>query len=277
MKKFLINIGALCTISVAVLSCQDLDRSELGDYPQDNAVLPAGSLRFYVPFDKEDSRLRYQFSEELSGYPSFTPDKSIQSEAGISGKAYKGSTSAFLKYLTPNDFVAKASSFTISYWMKHGATTNSAEHIFSIPSSNEHWTKGSMMLMNESTSNGIAVKMILVDKNKVDTWLTWEGAGNAVPVSGFFDNQWHHCAFVYNANNSSLTFYKDGVQFGTPKTWGTHGPVNMDATKVTGFNLGGQSGSDSWMKPWAGNLDQFRMYDSALTSAEINDLFVNKK
>jgi len=277
MKRNILKFSGLVALLFAFSACQELDQPELGEYPLDNAVLPAGSLRFYVPFDKEDTRLRYQFAEELSTYPSFTPDKSITSEAGITGKSYKGSATAFLKYLNPNDFVQKAQSFTISYWFKHGATTTSAEHIFSIPSSNGHWTKGSMMLMNEATTNGIAVKMIIVDKNKADTWLTWEGAANAVPVAGFFDNQWHHCAFVYNASNSSLTFYKDGVQFGTPKTWGTHGGVNMDDTKVTGFNLGGQSGTDSWMKPWKGNLDQFRMYDSALTLAEITDLYTNKK
>lgn len=277
MKKNIFKIIGALAITTLALNCQDMDRESLGEYPLDNAVLPAGNLRFYVPFDKEDSRLRYQFSEELSSYPSFTPDNTITSESGITGKSYKGSASAFLKYLNPNDFAQKAQSFTISYWFKHGATTTSAEHIFSIPSSNGHWTKGSMMLMNEATTNGIAVKMILVDKNNSDTWLTWEGAGTAVPVAGFFDNQWHHCAFVYNANNSSLTFYKDGVQYATPKIWGTHGGINMDATKVTGFNLGGQSGTDSWMKPWGGNLDQFRMYDSALTNAEITDLYTNKK
>lgn len=269
-------MGVIC-LATLFWSCQDMDRPELGDYPLDNVTLPDGSLRFFVPFDKEDNRLRYQFTEELSGYPCFEPDNTITSDAGINNKGYKGSSSAFLKYLTPNDFAQKAKSFTISYWMKHDATTNNAEHIFSIPSSNGHWTKGSMMLMKEATEYGIAVKMILVDKNNSDTWLTWEGENNAVPAGGFFDNQWHHCVFIYDANTSSLTFYKDGVQVGTPKVWGTHGPVNMDATKVTGFYLGGASGTDSWMKPWNGNLDQFRMYDTALTAAEINDLYTNKK
>lgn len=260
----------------SVQNCQNMDRPELGDYPLDNAKLPDGNLRFFVPFDKDNAQLRFQFAEELSGYPSYMPDKSLSSDTGINSKGYKGSLTAHLNYLNPNDFVAKAESFSVSYWMKHSATTTNAEFIFSIPSSNGHWTKGTLMLMNESSATGIAVKFIIVDKNNSDTWLTWEGT-NAIPASGFFDDAWHHCAFVYDATTSALTFYKDGVKVGTEKKWGTHGAVNMDNSKVTGFKLGGPSGNDSWMKSWNGNLDQFRLYASALTQTEVQDLYNNKK
>lgn len=275
IKKFSTIIGVLA-IAFSLQNCQNLDRPELGDYPKDNANLPEGNLRFFLPFDKQHEQLRFQFAEELSGYPSYMPDKTISSTEGISSKGYKGSISAHLNYLNPNDFVKKAQSFSVSYWMKHAPTTTNAEFIFSIPSSNGHWTKGTLMLMKESTANGIAVKFIIVDKDNKDTWLTWEGANSVAPV-GFFDNQWHHCVFVYDAATSALTFYKDGVKVGTEKKWGTHGAVNMDPTKVTGFKLGGPSGADSWMKSWNGSLDQFRLYASALSSAEIQDLYNGKK
>ncbi|WKS94880.1 LamG domain-containing protein [Riemerella columbina] len=275
MNRTIIKTLSLWAILGTVWSCQDLDRPDLGDYPKDEINLPDGDLRFFVPFDKSSDILRFQFAEELSGYPAFTPDKSIESQEGIKEKAYKGSLKGYLEYISPNDFAEKAQSFTVSYWMKHAPTTTNAEFVFSIPSSIEHWTKSTMLLMNESSARGIAVKMILVDKDKRDTWLTWEGA-NAIPADGFFDEKWHHCALVYDAATSELTFYKDGVQMGTPKKWGTHGGVDMDASKVTQFRLGGPAGSDAWMKPWGGGLDQFRLYTKALSSAEIAQLYNNK-
>lgn len=268
--------AALLAVALAFNSCQNMDRPELGDYPEDSAKLPEGNLRFFVPFDKDNPELRYQFADEISGYPSFMPDKSITSAEGISGKAYKGNANAHLNYLSPNDFAAKAQSFTVAYWMKHVASTTNAEFVFSIPSQNGHWSKGTMMLMKESTEKGIAVKWIIVDKNNADTWLTWEG-GDSVSPTGFFDDQWHHCAFIYDASASTLTFYKDGEKVGKEKKWGSHGAVNLDPSKVTGLKIGGPSGTDSWMKSWNGNLDQFRMYASPLTQAEVQDLYKSKK
>lgn len=276
MIKKISKIAGILSIALALAGCQNMDRPELGEYREDNAKLPEGNLRFFVPFDKQHEELRFQFADEISGYPSFLPDKTITSEEGISGKSYKGNVNAHLNYLSPNDFAAKAQSFTVAYWMKHAPTTTNAEFVFSIPSRNGHWAKGSMMLMKESNEKGIAVKWIIVDKDMKDTWLTWEG-NNSVAAAGFFDNQWHHCAFVYDASTSALTFYKDGEKVGTEKKWGSHGAVNMDATKVSGLKVGGPSGSDSWMKSWNGNLDQFRMYVSALSQAEIQDLYKGKK
>lgn len=275
MKNIFFKIGTALSLLLVMQNCQDLDRPTLGDYPKDQANLPEGNLRFFVPFDKEHKELRFQFSEELSGNPSYLVDNSLSTEQGINSKGYKGNANAHLNYLNPNDFVAKAESFTIAYWMKHQPTTTNAEFVFSVPSNNGHWTKSTLMLMKEKTNTGIAVKFIIVDKNGADTWLTWEGS-NAVPADGFFDEQWHHCAFVYDATTSALTFYKDGEKVGTSKVWGNHGAVNMDNSKVTGFKLGGPSGTDSWMKSWDGGLDQFRMYVSALTQSEIQALYTAK-
>lgn len=276
MKKNIIKfVGAIILIGSA-WSCQQLDRPELGDYPKDDIVLPNGDLRFYIPFDKESHSLRVQFSEELSGYPAFLPDQSIESQQGIKNKAYKGSAKAALEYMSSNDFVEKAQSFTISYWMKHAPKTTNAEFVFSIASSNGHWSKSAMCLMNESTKDGIAIKMITVDKNKKDNWFVWEKA-NAVPASVFFDDQWHHCALVYDAASSLLTFYVDGVQVGTPKAWKNHGAIDMDPSKAEKFILGGPAGNSSWMKPWNGGIDQFRLYAAALSASEVAQLFNNKE
>ena len=260
------------------LGCQDMDTPPLGDYPVDENP-PGGPLKFYVPFDDNTTDpLKFAVDNIRAKFPSDNPFTQID---GISGKGAQGPadhTKKYIAYSKPNDFAATAKSFTISFWEKHNGPTKSAEIIFGLPSTNGHWTGGAMLLLFESPNvNATAVKFIIVDKNMADTWLTWEGA-NSIP--GLVDNQWHHCVFVYDETTSGLTFYKDGVAIST-KTWGTHGPVNLDDSKVGGFRLGSGPGpgpNDPWTgNSWLGGLDQFRMYSSALTTAEVTALYTGKE
>lgn len=269
--KNIIKLLHISVISLALASCQELDRPDLGDYPKDQANLPAGNLRFFVPFDKDGVDLKNKFAEELSGYPCFAPDNTITQVDGISGKAFKGGGSqVFLKYLNANDFASKASSFTVAFWEKNGDSSNT-EFAFSMTSDN--WAKASMFALFEGTAASPTVKFF-VDEQPGDKWFEWPSDSS---LSGIYDNQWHHLAFVYDATTSGMTLYIDGMPKST-KTWTGHGPVKFNTSKINGFRIGGSGNpSEGWMKSWSGSLDQFRMYVNALTPTEVNDLFINKK
>lgn len=270
MKNIIKLMSAVCLISL-LTNCQDMDRPELNEYPKDEANLPAGNLRFFVPFDKDNPEIRYKFAEDLSGYPSFAPDNSITQVDGISGKAYKaGGSEVFLKYLNANDFAAKAGSFTVAFWEKIG-DSNNTEFAFSLTSDN--WAKASMFGLFEGTAAAPIVKFY-VDEQPGDKWFEW---ANDSSLNMIYDNQWHHLAFVYDATTSGMTLYVDGVAKST-KDWTGHGPIKFNTTKINGFRIGGSGNpSEGWMKSWSGSIDQFRMYVTALSSSEINDLYTNKK
>lgn len=273
-------------------SCQDIDYPELGDYPTDVANIPDGPLRFYIPFDGTEDLLKYQFKEELSGYPCFTPDNSITSETGINQNSFKaGNNGTFLKYLNPNDFPEKAQSFTVSFWEKRNGQTknntnnNGPEYPFSFTTkSGYHWSGSNFFLLFEGNNDACAVKFVIAsglssgNTSTSDTWLTWEDSNS---VSGLLDNEWHHCVFVYDASTSGLTFYKDGVAVST-RTWDSHGNIGLEQSVVTSLRIGcgpaNDFNSNDWLSSsWKGSLDQFRMYASALTQAEITDLYTNHK
>jgi hypothetical protein len=274
-------------LSLAFFGCQEMDRPELGDYPLDENP-PGGPLKFYVHFDGTSTDpLMIAVDNIKATFPTDNPFTTVE---GITGKATEGVQDKFIAYAKPNDFASIAKSFTISLWEKHdGQTKNGAnpgaEEIFSLPSSNGHWSSGAMFLLFDAapTPTAAAVKFVLVDANMVDTFLTWEGANS---VEGLLDNQWHHCAFVYDAATSGLTFYKDGVVVSTV-TWNTgagpHGDVNLDDSKVTGLRIGNgpqpQNGTgDNWLASnWKGGIDQFRMYATALTAEEVMSLYTNKE
>ncbi|HKC36615.1 MAG TPA: LamG domain-containing protein [Chitinophagaceae bacterium] len=272
---------ALSLLTIAFFGCQKMDKPAFGDYLKDSNP-PGGPLNFYLAFDGTSSDpLRNAVDSIRANFPSDNP---LTSSAGISGKAMKGESKKFIKYAKPNDWAIFAKSFTISFWEKHdGQTknnigTNGPEFPFSFKSSNGHWSGGSMFILLEGNNTACAVKALAVDKNVADNWMTWEG-GNS--VAGLLDNAWHHLVFVYDAATSKLTFYKDGVANSVIPGWGSHGAINIDNSKISEVRIGGGPGTsyntDDWLSStWKGDLDQFRMYSTALTAAQVSALYASK-
>jgi len=279
MKKIFIKIMALSVALILFNSCQDMNHPAFSDYKKDTNPV-GGPLKFYVAFDGITDNPLMNAVDSIRA--NFATDNPLASIDGINGKAVQGASGKFLTYSKPNDFASTASSFTVSFWEKHNGQTKNgdlpgAENIFCLPSSNGHWSGATFFLLFDAgpTTTVAAIKLVLVDKNMADTWLTWE---NAESISGLLDNQWHHIALVYNASTSVLTLYKDGIAIGT-KTWGTHGPVNLDDSKITSVRIGNgpTDVAGDWLNStWKGGLDQFRLYSTALTAAEVNTLFTKK-
>lgn len=288
------KIFKIITLLIAVAfinGCQNMNRPELGDYLKD-ANPAGGPLKFYAAFDGTSSDVLKNAVDSIRA--NFASSNTATSVDGISGKAVQGGVAKFVSYAKPNDFGKTASSFTISFWQKHdGQTKNNAlgngpEYPMSFVSpSDYHWASSNMFILFEGNNTACAVKVVLVTglgdngtSSKADTWLTWEGAGS---IPGLLDNKWHHCVFVYDESTSGLTFYIDGVSKGT-KTWVGHGPLGLVNEKINAMRIGcGPQGnaddkSDNWLAgTWKGSLDQFRMYATALTAAEVTALYTGKK
>jgi hypothetical protein len=119
------------------------------------------------------------------------------------------------------------------------------------------------------------LKFVLVDKNVSDNWFVWDGSHK---IKGIQDNNWHHLAFTYDATNSTMSLYVDGVLNAWTQTWGTHGNANLDAAKVSAVKIGGRPIENlGWGKSWAGGIDQFRLYNKVLSAAEVQALVANKQ
>lgn len=281
-KSILKKAFGIAFISLVFIGCQEMDRPGLGDYPVD-ATAVGGPLKFYTAFDGTSADpLMNAVDSVRAKFPIDNPFTSID---GVNGKAVQGVSNKFIAYSKPNDWAKTAKSFTVSFWEKHNGQTKNgtnpgAEEIFSIPSSNGHWSSATMFLLFDAapTTTAAAVKFVIAD-TKGDTFLTWEGSNS---VEGLLDNAWHHLAFVYDATTSGLTLYVDGEIVST-KTWNGHGAVDIEDSKITGFRIGNgpQSQNDSgdnWLfSYWRGGLDQFRMYSIALTASEVSTLYTKKK
>lgn len=288
MKKIIYSVAIILT-AFLLGSCQDMNHPTLGDYVEDENPV-GGTLKFYVAFDgtTED----YLFNAVDSIRANFASANTTTTVDGINGKAIQCNVGKYVSYAKPNDFATTASSFCISFWEKHdgqthnNALTNGPEYIFSFVSpSTYHWSGSNMFLLFEGNNTACAVKLVAVSgvsngASVSDTWFAWEGS-NA--ISGLMDNAWHHCAFVYDASTSVLSFYLDGTLTGT-KTWNNHGAIGLVNDEINSVRIGcGPQGdvsdaSDNWLaSTWKGEIDQFRMYGTALTSAEIASLYSAKK
>ena len=282
MKNNLITKSLLAVCAILLLaSCQKMKRPALGDYPRD-ANPPGGPLNFYAAFDGTSSNPLMNAVDSIRA--NFASDNPLTSIDGVSGKAIQGANNKFLKYAKPNDWAVQAKSFTIACWYKgngqtkNNAGTNGPEYLMSFPSSNGHWSGSMFLFFLEGNNTACAVKSMIVDKNGNDTWPTWEG-GNS--IAGLMNNQWRHIALVYNASTSTFTLYIDGVANSLTRTWGGHGNINLDDSKLSELRIGSgpnNNTNDDWLScTWKGGIDQFRMYSTALTSAEVAALYTGRK
>jgi hypothetical protein len=283
MKMININMSSLLKAAIvsgiALSSCQKMNKPELGNFEEDKVVIPTTPLRFYVSFDStstEDKQINIRFKDSVSGYPSFFPDNSIKVVPGAHGTAYQGNLDKNLSYLNVNDW-GKSTSFTVAFWeKKSGINNNDAEFVFSIPSKAGHWSNSNMLLIFDhkgagSTADSSVIKLMVAESSgSVDHWFELTGANRMAKVT---DGQWHHLAFAYDETTSQMKIYKDGALYST-QSWAGHGAIKMDFSKASGFYLGGRT--TDWGKSFNGSVDQFRLYNKALTPAEVQSLYVSR-
>ena len=277
--------GISLLMGMVFISCQNMEKPALGDYPKD-ANPPGGPLKFFVAFDGTTDNASMNAVDSIRA--TFPNSNTATSDAGVSGNAYKGSETAFTQYSGANDF-ASSTSFTISFWVKKtpqaaGKGTNFA---FALNSRDYSWTNIKLFLEFEDAGNPSTVDSAAAKFYLLDQWFEFTGTKRMLKV---LDGQWHHLAFTYDETTSVLTTYVDGaVPTNLPAGFGNvtnngapRGPLDMLSDKAnTGFTIGGPSqvahDANGWMGNFDGELDQFRLYGKVLSAAEIAALFSGKQ
>jgi hypothetical protein len=260
--------GALLTLAIS--GCQKMDRPELAsDFPtDDNQTLLPGDLRFYVSFNPTDGPSpRWNASDSISGNPALLYP--LTYEPGINGNAMKGADGTGSLYLNANDFKT-ATDFSISYWLKSEATPGRTEFLFSLVENSFSWHNSALFLLLENqTASSVTMKLGVKDQ-----WL--EGTFS----KPLFDNNWHHVVYSYNNTTKKMTYYFDGQEVQGMNATQTNVTVPVDFSKVSNLILGGWNRhgnkpgpTDDWVKSFDGLLDQFRLYNKALSATEALALF----
>jgi hypothetical protein len=211
---------------------------------------------------------------------------------GIKGQAYKGSDTSYAIF-NPGATLQNLHSFSVSFWINSPKNTG-AIGIFSLTNTKDFW--GSLDIYQDGGSGDKAVFKVHINNANVP----WAGQFTDTKVQF---NKWTHIAVTYDATTSKLNIYQDGNALGvnsagnpqntfgpalngsdptvTPVTpYGNIKFVNATAIAFGAFqfqtnpSLTTAATAQSWATDFAGKLDEFRIYDKALTSQEVVALSV---
>jgi hypothetical protein len=261
----------------SLTSCQKMERPDLIIIPDDTARLNGPLQRFFA-FENSAIDSIHDTKGNVSGGVSFVN--------GVRGLAYKGADNGHIEYPSAGK-LAEMESFTVAFWMNAPKHKEGAQVLFTMPNTEDFW--GNMFVLVESNSSETDNTMQL-KFNFAGNWIDFGGRGGTglQRLPDMYD-KWRHLAFSYDAKTSKFAAYLDGEKINLPanvsdrqKDGAPLGAVkfqNVSKFVIGGFqqHIGIKAPAADWMKRYTGMLDQFRVYTKALTDAEVNALFVNKK
>jgi hypothetical protein len=280
MKNYSILLFLALLLSAALgfgslTSCQKMERPDLIIIPDDTARLNGPLQRFFA-FENTAIDSIHDTKGTVSGDVTFVD--------GVRNKAYKGAANGHIEYASAGK-LADMESFTVAFWLNTNKHTGGAQNIFMMPNTGDFW--GNMFAMIEGNDSPTDNSMLL-KFHFAGNWVEFTGNNGLNRLPDMY-GKWRHLAFSYDAKTSKFATYLDGAKLNLPasatdrkKDDAPLGPLkfqNVSKFVIGGFqqHVGIKAPADAWMLHYTGMLDQFRVYTKALTDAEINALFVNKK
>lgn len=290
--NFLPKVFIALAFSTAIFSCQKFERPAL-NLVLDPTPPPYESLKSFWAFE---NNITDQGENKLTGTVN-----NVSYVTGVTGQALKIGAGGYAlfkavgdKVTYPNGFTSLSvdtlvnlGSYTLAFWMNGvGPFTDGAQGLFSISNKNQFWGNLDLFLENYNNAaspNEAFLKIHMFNDNRPNGGEQW----NELKIPNVF-NKWTHIAVTYNATNSQFSVYADGQ----PTTinnkvldGGNYGKIKFK--DFNGMVLGNHQfqtnpsltnhGPEPWAKSFNGALDQFRIYNRALSAAEIMDLFTTKK
>jgi hypothetical protein len=274
MKKQMLKLGfATILLSAAFISCSKTETlPPIGGYNNAGEVASTNLVAYWgMDGDGKESK---------SGK---APSKSVNATytAGLKGSAL----SLAKGYISFDEITALNSlpNATISAWVNVKNNSSAPTCFFTLTRPNE-WA-GNINLMSETgwktaASDTMVVKGLVVTKVAGnDSWQDSRNEPNnggvqAAKVAG----KWAHLVITWDGATSMFKVYANGVKVSNPD-WekrGTTGPLNFTTpTKAVigawGTNL--TTTSEAWQIPMTGQIDELRVYNKALTDADISALY----
>jgi len=234
------------------------------------------------------------------GNLSGTTSGNITFGSGVSGKAFQGAVNSYIVF--PNAGPGKdLKSYTLSFWMNSPKTAGLARGIFSFNNPNDFWGSLDVYLDNPPSSDPQGDTLIF----KIH--MTNQ---SGVPFAGYFlqskvpkaINTWTHMVITYDAATSIINVYQNATAIGIAGVAGTsgfvvgptmpgsdpgappvtpYGPLKFITTEAvigtwqfqTNPSLTTSATAQSWAESYTGMLDNFRLYNKALTAVEVSALY----
>ncbi|CAN5531000.1 hypothetical protein BH11BAC3_BH11BAC3_04620 [soil metagenome] len=281
-------------MGLAVTSCQKLERPVLKELILDPDPPAYSDLKAFWSFENNVTD---------AGESKFTGTATnISYVPGVTGQAAKIGAGGYLLVpgsdvvTYPNGFIGKGGdtltslgSYTLAFWMNGvGPVDGGAQGLFAISNKAEFW--GNLELFLENDNNAADQSEAFLKVHMFNAGVA-SGNGeewNEVKIPGAL-NKWTHIAVTYNAATSMFSIYANGAptaiankvlgggNYGKLKFKNFNGMVLGTYQFQTTPSLTTNHGNETWARSFNGALDQFRIYNRALSPTEINDLYTTKK
>ncbi len=269
-------IGMMIIMSSTLTSCKK-DKDDPNAGKTDPSTIATANLIAYFPFDGNAT-------EKIANLtPTMSPG--VTYVAGRRNEAYQGANLAHLLYTIPTGSKLKTlTSFSVAMWFKHPLVTGDPEPIiFQIGKSDDLFWGNMTLAMNRltATADSLQFKAFFLK-----TGAEWSGQHVGFSKNVFTKDIWMHLVFQYDAATSKYMIYKNGVKVVTNTgvedrkanpagdPLGALAFANADKINIGAWRPKTEgTATDTWMGWFLGNLDELRVYDKALTAAEITALY----
>jgi len=220
----------------------------------------------------------------------------VSYDTGIKGKAYKGASNAFIAYNAASSALVGLKSITVSTWIKTNPHTGGAQSLFMLPKTTDFW--GNIFTLIEGTGPNTTMLMKNHLQKDVTPSIPWSGQwlvhDGANVLTGMFGS-WKHLVWTYDSGTSTYSIYIDGQKVILPESMekrytnspasGGVGYGDLANSNVSKFIIGGYQqhlgapwgNPEGWMLRYTGLMDEFRIYNAALSDIDVRSLYLLEK
>ena len=270
------GIGAISALFL--FSCQKFEEPEMHIIPDG----PSSPLKLFYSFN--DGNITNESIYDFSSYPtsgiSFRDDGINEKAVTIGNKNYFIIDKTGLPgEVDPMNDIRNLGSFTISLWMNlPSSAASGAQGLVAITDTIHAWSNLDIFTDGTNAKKELQFKLHICNSGKSDQWV------ENIFIPNVLD-KWTHFIFRYNGKSSLFTLFRDGeiVVRRTLTDFGNIRFVNAKRIVIGTFQnstIPSETNDPevfSWAGSFKGSLDQFRLYNVALTDQEVIDLYNSKE
>ena len=190
---------------------------------------------------------------------------------GFKDQGLQGGNKSYVLF-TPGSAITGMHSFTIAYWVNSPVNTSGIVGLVNLSNTTGFWGNIDMFFENGSTLDAAKFRAHITN-GATDTWVTKDGLPNIF-------TKWTHFALSYDAASETFKLYVNGSLIVTQLQKG-FGPINFTNCGKMVFgtvqfqttpSLTSGATSQDWASYLAGQLDEVRIYNKAISDSEVSAL-----
>jgi hypothetical protein len=287
MKKVMFKSLLMAAVFSGLIftSCKKSDSGGNTTNPNDPSNVATKNLVAYFPFDGNGN-------EKITGLTPTTTTSKVKFVTGQKGQAYQGDTLAYMLYTLPSSSkLMNMHAFTVSLWLKSPKIPNAVPPVptfFQLNGTSDPVWGNFSFGQERSDADSLNLHFQFYKDN-----VSWNHQHIVYSNPNFPASTWMYLTFSYDSAASKFNIYVKGQKLylkpdttnrydNDPKSGG-QSLGNLSFTGVTqacigtwwDLATGGATvqAQNAWMGYFKGEMDELRIYNKALTDAEVLTLY----